>query len=873
MRAFLLLAISIAGLGQGDERAWFDRLGSVPATEAASILGAEPIDSLRTKVANALAHAQSWQRETSGLSPLLGLRLAADRLGETEIRIRVRFPLIYALSDSGRRTEALALATETNALAAAFGDQYLLGESYLRLADLNLRADRATALDYLLKAERILPRSGPNAARLGRCWKFLGHLYHEANMPREALVMFEKAAHHEPLDSISRAESFSAIAALALSALSDTDRAVKAAIDCATQFERAKAWRQASQSWNAAASILGDRLFDAWAAFENSRRCVELAKDDGVRAEWSLNASALLTRIGRVDEALRLLSFAKAHYLKSQDLKKVADCLLNEGTAKAALDPFNGGLSQFEASAKLFEQSGDAQSLALANLAIARIHLANRRFDEASRQLSLALDSPDPRNRALALAFRASSAIARGDAQSGKADALLALDAYSTMGSPFGETLGHQIASMACEDLGDLPGAIAHLEKALQTLEAWRAQLQTPEFVIGTQDGLDLLVGRGAAIYARLGLTNKAFEFVQRAKAASLQISHSGRFAPSALKPGEVLIELATSGEELVLLVAQQGKPIVAVVRPWTRPNMRNQVQSLLDSVSKGQQPNTAALERALITPIADKLRGATRLILCPDDSLNLIPFSMLKLDGKPLLEQVPLTFAPSASVWLATTRSNNAGKEPPTSSLVLAITDFTGTLGKSLVRGGLAPLPMARAEAEVVRKHVPGRALLGAQATRKRFLEGAFDVDVLHVATHTIANRTDPSQLALVLNPSGPADSGMVYPRDLLGSKLKCRLAVLSACSSLGGPIRTGEGVQNFAWAFLSAGCPRTISTLWPIDDQAALAFAQAFYPRYAKTGDAGRSMQQACLALRSNPKFSSPKHWAAWVLTGSSR
>ena len=76
------------------------------------------------------------------------------------------------------------------------------------------------------------------------------------------------------------------------------------------------------------------------------------------------------------------------------------------------------------------------------------------------------------------------------------------------------------------------------------------------------------------------------------------------------------------------------------------------------------------------------------------------------------------------------------------------------------------------------------------------------------------------------------------------------------------------GLGLQR---AFLSAGTPAVITTLWKVDDRASFVLMREFYDRLAATPDAAAALQGAQRAAMT--EFPHPFAWAAFGLTGVGR
>jgi CHAT domain-containing protein len=101
---------------------------------------------------------------------------------------------------------------------------------------------------------------------------------------------------------------------------------------------------------------------------------------------------------------------------------------------------------------------------------------------------------------------------------------------------------------------------------------------------------------------------------------------------------------------------------------------------------------------------------------------------------------------------------------------------------------------------------------------------------------------------------------------------------AVLSACDTGLGALRTGEGTFGLRRAFQIAGVRTVIMSLWSVDDQATRAWMRTLYDaRFAQrmtTTDAVRTASLDLLRSRRNKGQSTlPFYWAAFVAIGDWR
>jgi CHAT domain-containing protein len=104
---------------------------------------------------------------------------------------------------------------------------------------------------------------------------------------------------------------------------------------------------------------------------------------------------------------------------------------------------------------------------------------------------------------------------------------------------------------------------------------------------------------------------------------------------------------------------------------------------------------------------------------------------------------------------------------------------------------------------------------------------------------------------------------------------KIPADLVVLSACETAKGKIYKAEGVIGFTRAFMFAGAPRVICSLWKVDDEATRALMVKFYelwnPKDRSKGLAtATALKKAQEYVASHDKWKHPYYWAAWQLWG---
>ena len=169
------------------------------------------------------------------------------------------------------------------------------------------------------------------------------------------------------------------------------------------------------------------------------------------------------------------------------------------------------------------------------------------------------------------------------------------------------------------------------------------------------------------------------------------------------------------------------------------------------------------------------------------------------------------------------------------------------------------------------VRSELHGLERYGAEQARgAAAAEVWLAADVLHVAAHASVSDDAPWRSRILLDGLAGSASDTLDAARIAGTPLSARLAVLASCETAGGRILSGEGVQGLGSAFLAAGVPAVVATLWPVDDQATARFCRFFYAALAEGQPPIEALAQARRGLSSSVAWSDPYYWAGFVLLG---
>jgi CHAT domain-containing protein len=95
--------------------------------------------------------------------------------------------------------------------------------------------------------------------------------------------------------------------------------------------------------------------------------------------------------------------------------------------------------------------------------------------------------------------------------------------------------------------------------------------------------------------------------------------------------------------------------------------------------------------------------------------------------------------------------------------------------------------------------------------------------------------------------------------------------MVVLSGCNTGLGKLRRGEGLMSMTRAFLYAGVPSIVVSLWPVDDESTALLMKYFYD-YLRIGNKkSTALQKAKIQLINSTGWKrNPFYWGPFVLMG---
>jgi CHAT domain-containing protein len=158
--------------------------------------------------------------------------------------------------------------------------------------------------------------------------------------------------------------------------------------------------------------------------------------------------------------------------------------------------------------------------------------------------------------------------------------------------------------------------------------------------------------------------------------------------------------------------------------------------------------------------------------------------------------------------------------------------------------------LQFAGIEAKEIKNLYPESTIyLEKEATEERAKTLSPQNDIIHFASHAELNENDPLSSAVLLAKSDKED-GRLEVREIFGMDLKASLVVLSACETGLGRLSSGDELVGLTRAFIYAGTPSVVASLWNVEDSSTAQLMASFY-KNLKTMSKVEALRQAQLQL----------------------
>lgn len=377
------------------------------------------------------------------------------------------------------------------------------------------------------------------------------------------------------------------------------------------------------------------------------------------------------------------------------------------------------------------------------------------------------------------------------------------------------------------------------------------------------------------------------------------------------LEEGELVVEYVFLEEALFIFTIAKNQPLhlqKTQLEGPTKESIHN-LQGMLKN-STMMRPTTREkfihlsheLYQQFLQPIEKQLTVNNRLIIIGDGVSHYIPFEVLlsSTEMKPYLEldflikKHEISYHYSATLF-GKTKNKKANRGAGIYAFAPVYDQFDGSVNSKDTQrstdwqtmfqafkmdGSYAPLPGSEAEVKSIlalfkRQNVKGdqRLALRSDANEmalKNHLERPYQF--IHIAGHSFANLENPlfSGIACSEDKRERQEDGTLYMSEIYNLHTTADLITLSSCESGWGRLENAEGLLGLNRAFVQAGTPNVVFSLWKVYDKVSAKMMVDFYGDILEGRNYSASLRQAKLNLLNREETASPHFWSAYLLIG---
>ncbi|KAK6356003.1 hypothetical protein TWF718_000376 [Orbilia javanica] len=393
------------------------------------------------------------------------------------------------------------------------------------------------------------------------------------------------------------------------------------------------------------------------------------------------------------------------------------------------------------------------------------------------------------------------------------------------------------------------------------------------------------VLGLAIDICYEIGDFRGAWKWVEYAKARafvdSLDITSKNRglstespkTAPDTTTTDEpvAFVHWAFVGEKVYILIDQTNMEPVMSKLDISVPDIETWYKDLVETredYSEVESAEEVLSELApLCEPLFDIIPEERLLVLCPTGVLFKIPLHAVPVgqNGKVLLDSHSIVYTHSMGVLA---QCKKRALEIPNSRQSSSF-KFFGNPTEDVPAGELSVRELS--------SQLGGEVYIRGEATRESFCSAFETSRVVHFHGH-VAAAHHQLRNAMLFHGSEELEVRDVFSLELRKAR---PLVVLIGCGSGEERFYHGDEPLGFLSAFIYAGSPAVLGTMWPINDASGAEFSQMFYSDLSSTCttegtssvqciDLAHRLRRAALNIRKKPQTTAPYFWAGFVLYG---
>ena len=289
------------------------------------------------------------------------------------------------------------------------------------------------------------------------------------------------------------------------------------------------------------------------------------------------------------------------------------------------------------------------------------------------------------------------------------------------------------------------------------------------------------------------------------------------------------------------------------------KAELGGKIEKLLELLTaKSSEENQNKVEKLsqelyaiIIQPLEQSIKQGSHLLFFSDQSLGLLPYACLQKPGSGLYLVNEHQIQEIEKVDGSSGESFDAS--------ITATDKFLGISNPAFDSGqnpGLRSLESADLEVEKISGLFQNQLTLkGSNASLSQVVSNLKRAQIVHLSAHSIADAADPWNSRILLAKANGSDGESLNAATIRKMKLaNIKFISLSSCSSVGLLGEDGNAT-GLARAFLEAGVPVVIASLWDIDSKQSSDFMVKFYNYFVAGNSPARALQLTQLdALKSS-------------------
>ena len=379
------------------------------------------------------------------------------------------------------------------------------------------------------------------------------------------------------------------------------------------------------------------------------------------------------------------------------------------------------------------------------------------------------------------------------------------------------------------------------------------------------------------------------------------------------LNDDEVILDYAGSSNfEYVFAISKNGPP--AFEQLSFSEEDANEIRAAITELNdllqrspmhrKSSRTNFIQLSHYLyqryLEPIAAHIKDKKRVIIIGDGLTNYIPFEVLLStnEEKPFSDLNYLVKQHEVSYHYSTTLLAKSREQKPPhfqkgiytfapvydqiQTPTIALNDTQDSNPNTALRafnkkGELVPLPESEGEVNAILQlfeaQFPNhnKRVLREEATKealKNSLEEPYQF--IHIAGHSFADLNDPLFSGIACFKDNDTQNAMLYTGEIYLLKPQADLVTLSSCESGFGQVLESDGLVGLNRAFVLAGTPNVVFSLWKVYDKVSAKMMAQFYTQILAGQDYSGSLRHVKLRMIEDPVTASPHYWSSFLLLG---